>query len=102
MTQLIIGSNLWGMKRSNLRLRLHWAKLLKQARLDAGLSQRQLRERLAAGGYPVAPEVVSRWENGVYSPSDENRPRLAAALGKSVHDLFPYELPPTNGDIEAA
>jgi transcriptional regulator with XRE-family HTH domain len=70
------------------------------------MSQRQLRERLNADGGPiVAPEVISRWENAVYSPSDENRARLATALGKTVPDLFPYyfdEGKPSNGDTEAA
>lgn len=80
------------MRPTNLRLRVHWAELMRQARLDAGLSQRQLRERLEADGHggPMAPEAISRWENAVYSPSDENRARLAAALGTTVADLFPY------------
>lgn len=91
-------------RRSNQRLRARWADLLRQARLDAGLSQRALREILNAdGGPPVAPEVLSRWENAVYSPGDENRLRLAVALGKTVPELFPYYFDdPTNGDIAAA
>jgi transcriptional regulator with XRE-family HTH domain len=92
------------MRPSNTRLRLHWASLLRQARHDAGLSQRQLRERLNAdGGTVVAPEVISRWENAVYSPSDENRARLAHALGKTVPELFPYYFDDEpNGSNEAA
>lgn len=92
------------MRPSNAHLRLHWAQLLRQARLDAGMSQRELREALGAdGGTAIAPEVISRWENAVYSPSDPNRARLAAVLGKSVPDLFPYYFDDdTNGDTEAA
>lgn len=94
-----------GMRPSNVRLRLHWAHLLRQARHDLGLSQRQLRDRLNAdGGALVAPEVISRWENAVYSPSDENRARLAHALGLTVPDLFPYYFDdgPSNGKTDAA
>jgi len=92
------------MRPSNARLRLHWAELLRQAHHEAGLSQRELREILSAdGGGVIAPEVISRWENAVYSPSDENRIRLAAALGKTVPELFPYYFDdPTNGDSQAA
>lgn len=90
------------MRPSNARLRLHWAELLRQARHDAGISQRQLREILNADGGPfVAPEVISRWENAVYSPSDANRVRLAEALGRTVPDLFPYYFDDHNGGDRA-
>lgn len=79
---------------SNRRLRYHWGPLLKQARLDAGLSQKALSQQLG-----LAQEVISRWENGVYAPSDANRLRLAEALGKTVVELFPYyDLPDDDAD----
>jgi transcriptional regulator with XRE-family HTH domain len=92
------------MRPKNLRLRLLWADLLRDARVDAGLTQRELRDILNGDGGPlVSPEVLSRWENAVYSPSDENRLRLAVALGKTVPELFPYYLgDPTNGDEAVA
>lgn len=106
--QLHVVCTLPYMRPSNIRLRLHWAHLLRQARYDLGISQRELRDRLNADGGPtVAPEVISRWENAVYSPSDENRARLATALGRTVAELFPYYFDDdtngdTNGDTEAA
>lgn len=91
------------MRPTNLRLRLHWADRIRQARVDAGLSQRELREILSAdGGGIIASEVISRWENAVYSPSDVNRLRLARALGTTVPELFPYYFDEPNGDEEVA
>lgn len=80
---------------SNRRLRYHWGPLLKQARLDAGLSQKALSQQLG-----IAQEVISRWENGVYAPSDANRLRLAQALGKTVVELFPYYDLPDDDDAD--
>lgn len=70
---------------SDRRLRHHWGTLLRQARTDLGVTQKVFAQRLG-----VAQEIVSRWENGIYAPRDETRPRIAAALGKTVADLFPY------------
>jgi len=72
------------------RLRYHWGQLLRQARLDTGMTQKAFAERLG-----VAQEIVSRWENGVYAPRDETRPRIAAELNKTIAELFPY---PDGGD----
>lgn len=83
------------------RLRYKWGILLRQARADLGLSQKEFAQTLG-----VAQEMVSRWENGLYAPRDETRPLIAAALGKTTAELFPYpDRPPeddANGDTEAA
>lgn len=70
---------------SDRRLRYHWGRLIRQARIDLGETQKSLSVRLG-----VAQEIVSRWENGIYAPRDETRPRIAAALNKTVAELFPY------------
>lgn len=81
---------------SDRRLRYHWGCLLRQARLDAGLTQKAFAHHLG-----VAQEIVSRWENGIYAPRDETRPRIAAALNKTVADLFPYP-DDTNGNADGS
>lgn len=105
LPQLHAGHIVPPMRPANIRLRLHWAELLRQARHNIGLSQRELRERLNTDGGPtITPEVISRWENAVYSPSDENRIRLAAALNTTVPELFPYYFDDdqANGNTEVA
>ena len=52
------------------------ASPLCRARLSVGLTTTQLALKLG-----VAPSTVSRWENGVRTPSPEMWPRLAAAIG---------------------
>jgi transcriptional regulator with XRE-family HTH domain len=51
------------------------ASPLCRARLAAGLTMTQLAIKLG-----VAPSTISRWENGVRTPSPQIWPRLAAAL----------------------
>jgi transcriptional regulator with XRE-family HTH domain len=51
------------------------ASSLCRARLAAGLTMTQLAMKLG-----VAPSTISRWENGVRTPSPQVWPRLAAAL----------------------
>lgn len=54
---------------------------LKAARKAAGLSQKQLAEKVG-----VFQVDISRWENG-RSPSIQMLKKLAAALGVSMEDL---------------
>lgn len=56
-------------------------EMIKQARLDAGLSQRKLATRLRAltANHAVDQSSVSRWENGERIPQYW-LPHLAAAL----------------------
>ncbi|GHO49890.1 NB-ARC domain-containing protein [Ktedonospora formicarum] len=63
--------------------------LLKQARLERGLSQKQLADMIEA------PQtfMVSRWENGVTIPGPVYRGRLCELFGKSCQDLGLPELP---------
>jgi transcriptional regulator with XRE-family HTH domain len=57
-------------------------KRLRIARRSAGLTQRELAERL-----DVEPITVSRWERGVTSPSLPRLMRVAELTGTSVSDL---------------
>ena len=61
------------------------AELLRQARLKAGLSQRQLAQR--AG---TAQSVIARIERGQTSPTWETLERLLAAAG---YELAPHVQP---------
>jgi transcriptional regulator with XRE-family HTH domain len=58
------------------------------ARLNAGLTQRQLSAALAAAGIDTAPQTISLWENGANSPSPARMVALAGILGVRVGDLF--------------
>jgi transcriptional regulator with XRE-family HTH domain len=49
---------------------------LKAARKGAGLTQRQLAERIGTDSFQV-----SRWERGANRPQDDTMQALAAALG---------------------
>ncbi len=56
--------------------------LLRKARLDRGLSQKQLADLVG-----TTPVSISRWENGAVFPTRYYRQRLSAALEKSPAEL---------------
>ena len=61
--------------------------LIKEARKRAGLSQRQLAERLA-----TSQSVVARWENGSRSPTLETVTRALRACGLDLQvSITPYD-----------
>ncbi|MGH2702132.1 MAG: helix-turn-helix domain-containing protein [Actinomycetota bacterium] len=61
--------------------------LIKEARKRAGLSQRQLAERLA-----TSQSVVARWENGSRSPTLETVARALRACGLELGvELLPVD-----------
>lgn len=82
---------------SDRTLRLIWGRRLREARNRAGLSQSALARELG-----TIQEQISRWECGIYAPTDAMRPRLAKALGTTVADLFPYPDDGDNDDEAAA
>jgi transcriptional regulator with XRE-family HTH domain len=57
---------------------------IKQARLRAGLSQRDLALRLG-----VAPSAVSQWESGTTMPTIANRADIGAILGIRFASMLP-------------
>lgn len=57
-------------------------------RLRQGLTLRELAERCAANGYPIAFSQLSRIERGLSQPSARILPVLAKALGIEVDDMF--------------
>ena len=61
-------------------LRTTVARNIKAARDDAGLTQKQLAQRLGDGD----PQVISKWERGEHAPSLRNLTALALALGCDV------------------
>lgn len=62
-----------------------WGQRIRERREAAGLSQTQLGDRVG-----VVQAAISAWEAGEYAPQDHLRPRLAAALGAAVADIFDY------------
>lgn len=61
---------------------------LARARTEAGLSVRAL-ERISGVGYVT----ISHTENRRTDPKPETKARLAEALGATVYDLFPDDMP---------
>jgi len=58
---------------------------IRELRLEAGLSQAQLAERLPK---PVESETISRYERGTREPSLDRIGELAAALGTDFDGFF--------------
>lgn len=65
--------------------------LLAQMRRERGITQRELAARV--GCYP---KDISRWENGVRTPSAESLAKLAAALGCTSDDIIRWILTANN------
>lgn len=55
---------------------------IKAARLAAGMTQKELAEKI---GVPY--QSVQRWEKGIYKPGTGNLIKLATALEKTVEEL---------------
>lgn len=73
-------------------LQTQWGRRIRAARIRAGLSLRATARR--AG---IDHTQLWRVEAGDKGLSDGARVRLATALGRSVHELFPY---PDTTDLE--
>ncbi len=58
-------------------------KKIRQLRFKAGLTQEQLAEKLS-----IAPQSVSKWENGAAMPDITFLPLLAEIFGVTIDDLF--------------
>ena len=70
---------------------------IRQLRIKAGLSQKELAERLK-----VAQPSVHSWENGDADPKTDKLPALAAALGCTIDDLFADAVHPQEPEQPAA
>lgn len=68
--------------------RLTLARILKQAREEAGLTQQQLAERLTANGHAVSQTAVYKWENGLGGPRIRRLSAISVALGLESHALM--------------
>lgn len=79
-----------------LDLTILWAGTLRTARANADKTQAELAKLTG-----LSQQFISSCEAGLTRPSDENRIRIARALGRRVSDLFPYPGDETNGS-EAA
>lgn len=66
-----------------------WGARIKAARLDAGLTHRQISQALN-----VDQSLIYKWETGLVAPRDDTRHALADILGVDVDVLFRY----ANGD----
>lgn len=62
-----------------------WGERVRAARLDVGLTQIELADRVGISQY-----TVSRIENGTYGTTDETKLAVAGALSTTVEALFPY------------
>ena len=58
--------------------------LIKKARINAGMTQAELAERLG-----ITPQAVSQYERGIKNPKLETVRRISEALGVLVPDLYP-------------
>ncbi|MFG6117195.1 helix-turn-helix transcriptional regulator [Halobacillus sp. MO56] len=67
-------------------------KRLKEARIQANLSQTQLSECLGYKG----KQSVANWENGYSTPTLKVAICLAEVLGKDVHYLFGHKVQDTH------
>lgn len=68
-----------------------WGARIRAARLEAGLTHRQISKALDCD-----PSLIYKWESGIIAPKDTTRVALAALLGVDVDTLFRY----ANGDDE--
>ena len=59
-------------------------ELIKAKRKNAGLTQRELGERLG-----VSYQTVAQWENDLRNPKPETLKRISDALGCTIRDLLP-------------
>lgn len=62
---------------------------IRQIRLMANLSQRDLAKRLG-----ISSAAVAKWESGQSYPSGDKLPALANALGVPIDELYTHD-PPT-------
>lgn len=65
---------------------------IRQARINAALSQRDLAKMLG-----VSSVAVLKWENGKSFPSADKLPALANALGVPIDELYSRDSPPAAG-----
>jgi transcriptional regulator with XRE-family HTH domain len=69
---------------------------IKSARKKAGLSQKDLANRMG-----VTQSNISQYENGYKSPGYETLERFASAIGCGISDLLPGEVTASQGDSSA-
>lgn len=62
---------------------------IRQARINAALSQRDLAKLLG-----VSSVAVFKWERGESFPSADKLPSLASALGVPIDELYSRDSPP--------
>ena len=68
---------------SDFELRKKWGKAVEQARIEAGMSQREL-----AAAADIAQQNISALERGVFAGLIPTQVRIARVRGKSHRDLF--------------
>lgn len=61
-------------------------QLIQQARKSAGLSQKQLGEKLG-----LSASMIGQWENDLRNPKLETIQRIAAALGCDPYSLYSWD-----------
>lgn len=71
------------------------AEFLKQKRISAGLSQRDVADKL---GYST-PQFISNWERGVSQPPINSLKKLGDLYKISAEDLFEVTLAATIQDV---
>ena len=64
-------------------LRKKWGKAVEQARIEAGMNQREL-----AAAVGITQQSISRIENGIHSGLVPTQLRIARVLGKPHSELF--------------
>lgn len=67
---------------------MEYGKFFKKCRIDSGLSQKQVAEKLE-----IYQSNVSDWENNVSRPEYEKLVELARIYGVSLYDLLGIDEP---------
>lgn len=62
------------------------------ARVAARRNELEIHQAALAAMVGTTQQTISNIETGYRRPSDALRPKIAAALGVDVLDLFPYEV----------
>lgn len=64
------------------------ARRIYKARLDAGMSQADVAQKLRNQGHKATERSIRRWETGANAPHANVVPALAGALGVSLESLY--------------
>lgn len=74
-----------------IRLRLEWARSLRDHMAFRDVTVKELRHRLAGLGVAVTRQGVEAWLSGKTSPRPHHQQAIGAALDMPARSIFPLE-----------